>query len=1063
MTKTHKTDLKFFTNLPGETLLDRFVKTIEHAKFFDVLVGYFRISGFNKLANSLGKTEQIRILVGLNTDRRSYELIQFSKGQQSLQLESVKKSRDIFAEALAKEIESDENESEVEKAANTFIELIKSGKLHFRVHPDKNIHAKIYITRFDEDFIDFGRVITGSSNFSESGFEAQREFNVELKDRVDVEYALERFEELWEQGIDISEEFIDTIKNKTWLKDNITPYEIYLKLLYEYFKEDINVDEEIDITTPDDFMKLEYQKQAVLSANKILDIYDGVFLSDVVGLGKTFITAMFLQQLPKGRKLVICPPVLADYWKETLNQFYVSGFEIESLGKLDKILEKGTDKYTYIIIDEAHRFRNEMTKSYDNLLRICEGKKVVLISATPYNNRLEDIKAQIKLFQPIKNSKIPGIPNLDNFFKNLQKELDNFDKGTPEYLDAVKRTSEKVRDKVLKHIMVRRTRSEIKKYFSDDLLKQGLRFPEVHEPQRIIYEFDSKTEQVFNDTIVLLRQFKYARYTPLLFLKKALSEFDLQQQRNIGGFMKGILVKRLESSFFAFKNSLDRFIQSYYRFTEMYDSGTIYISKKVDVFDLLDTDNEAKLIELVENEKAEKYSREDFKDDYRKELEHDLAILKEIHKLWKSIDHDPKSEQFIHELKSNKHLKNKRVIIFSESKETVDYLYSKIDKEFPNQVASYSSSGGKYNSQNYAGEALRDIIKANYQPKHHNPKDDINILITTDVLAEGINLHRSNILINYDLPWNPTRVLQRVGRVNRVGSEHDKVFVFNIFPTSQSDEHLGLEGNIKSKIQAFHNILGEDAKYLSDDEQLSTHELFGDNLFKKLSDKSFLEEDSEEETELKYLKVIRDLRDKNPDLFEKIKYLPKKARTAKEHKKFNQSLLTFFRKGRLKKFIQSHKGIAEELSFLEAVKLYEADEKTLAQKIPSDFFELLKLNKDFLDRITSEDNPEESSRGGNSNESKLIKLLKAKHVRTFKGFTEEETEYLKQVRSALEHGTISRFTVKTVKGELVDDAEPLKVLNVLRKYIKIKDINRKQDDSQILLQREIILSEYLVG
>ncbi len=1062
-------DLKFFTNTDNYSLYDRFVSTTRDAQFFDILVGYFRTSGFFRMYEELGTVEKIRILVGLNTDRKSFVLLDEAKSQGDLDFESHERCREIYTDNLVHEMEVTEDIYEVEVAAKKFIEFIKSGKLELRVHPSHNIHAKVYITRFQEDDRDYGRVVTGSSNFSENGLVAQREFNVELKDKADVEYALDRFEDLWEEGVDITEEYIDTIRNKTWLNDKITPYQIYLKFLYEYFKEDINADEEIDFALPDGFMDLSYQRQAVLSAKKILDTYDGVFLSDVVGLGKTFITAMLLQQLPPGRKLIICPPVLADYWKETLHQFYVPGFDVESLGKLEYLLKKGVDKYTYIVIDEAHRFRNEITSSYENLHRICRNKKVILVSATPLNNKLDDIKTQIKLFQPAKNSTIPGAQNLEAFFREQQKELDGHEKGSQEYLDAVKRTSEQVRDKVLKHIMVRRTRSEIKKYFSKDITQQGLTFPDIGKPQRIIYQFDKETDRVFDQTMELLKEFSYARYTPKLFLKEKLLEFELQSQRNVGGFMKGILVKRLESSFYAFKRSLSRFITSYENFISMYDSGTVWISNKVDVFELLESDNEDKLHFLLEEENAEKISSDDFKSEYKDNLETDLIILKKISALWKPIDSDPKLEYFTKELQENPILKDQKVIIFSESKETVEYLQENLDKTFTDKVLSYSSQGGTYRGEKYSGNSLRDIIEANYQPEHKKPKDDVSILITTDVLAEGINLHRSHIIINYDLPWNPTRVLQRVGRVNRVGTKHNKIYVFNIFPTAQSDAHLGLEDNIKAKIQAFHNTLGEDAKYLSDDEELSTHELFGDNLYKKLNDKNTFEDEEDiADSELRHLKVIRDLRDKNPDLFEHIKKLPKKARSGRKLDKTDivstDSLITFFRKGRLKKFVVVDNVNPQELTFLEAASLFECIPETKLHHVPQSYYDLLAQNKEHLKNITSEDSQEASAtRGGASNEAQIIKMLKSSSIRTFKGFTEEDEEYLKRVRKAFEVGSIPKNTSKRIKAALKKSGlAPLKILAVLKNHIEADDIyinDKKTENNSV---REIILSEFLI-
>ncbi len=180
------------------------------------------------------------------------------------------------------------------------MEMLHSGQIEIRAHPSQNIHAKVYIQRFHPHDRDKGRVITGSSNFSYSGLQAQHEFNVELKDPRDLQFALAKFEELWEQGHDLSAAYVETIHQRTWLNDQITPYQLYLKFLYEYFQEEINSDRDFDVFLPDGFMELAYQKQAVIAAKRILHTYNGVFLADVVGLGKTFIAALLAQQLTKG-------------------------------------------------------------------------------------------------------------------------------------------------------------------------------------------------------------------------------------------------------------------------------------------------------------------------------------------------------------------------------------------------------------------------------------------------------------------------------------------------------------------------------------------------------------------------------------------------------------------------------------------------------------------------------------------------------------------------------------------------------------------------------------------
>ncbi len=431
-------------------------------------------------------------------------------------------AKKAFQNHLVHEVEeSQETDSKLEIGLRAFINYLKTEcidavsdrqnggngrKLEIRTFPTKNIHAKVYIGRFATDDRDYGFVITGSSNFSHSGLVANREFNVELRQRRDVEFAQEQFEELWAQSVDVSQDFIDAVQNKTWLNDQITPYELYLKLVYEYMQEDINLQDSITPFLPDGFMDLQYQKQAVIQALKKLEEYNGVFLADVVGLGKTFIAAQLLQQV-QGRILVICPPVLTHYWESSLHDFRVAA-KVESLGKLDHILKFGIDRFDYVVVDEAHRFRNENTQAYADLLDICRGKKVILLTATPINNTIDDVFSQLKLFQTPRNSTIPGIPNLEEYFKGLRGRFKELDKADPEYRQVLKEVSTEIRERILKHVMVRRTRKDVVTYFKNDTESQGLVFPEIQAPERITYRFEGKIEQVFNQSIERLLDFR---------------------------------------------------------------------------------------------------------------------------------------------------------------------------------------------------------------------------------------------------------------------------------------------------------------------------------------------------------------------------------------------------------------------------------------------------------------------------------------------------------------------------------------------------------------------------
>ena len=1078
-TKTDQTDLTFFTNEEGHTLLSRFKSTLKDTQLFDVLVGYFRASGFYQLYDALEPIEKVRILVGLSVDRDSYDMMQYHQQLGIIDFESHQRTKKKFQENLKEEIESsEENDTKLELGIRKFIEFLQTDckdlsmdkvyhgngkKLEIRAYPSKNIHAKVYIGKFKPEDRDYGFVITGSSNFSESGFIANREFNVELRNKRDVLYAEDQFNKLWSESVDISEDFVDTIQRKTWLNDQILPYELYLKLIYEYLEEDINLADEFEPFLPDGFMKLKYQNQAAIQAKKILETYNGVFLADVVGLGKTFITALLLQQL-QGRTLVICPPFLKDYWKDSLFDFGIRSFQVESLGKLEHIIKKGLERYDYIVVDEAHRFRNEGTQSYANLLDICRGKKVILVTATPLNNTVDDIFAQLKLFQAPKNSTIPGILNLEKYFAGFRTKLAKLEKTDPDYKKLIKKISDDIRNSILRYVMVRRTRKDVMTYFQQDMKMQGLTFPELDDPLKIVYEYEGELEDIFKETIKKLQGFTYARYTPLLYYtgNKALSEFERQQQRNVGGFMKGILVKRLESSFHAFRQSVNRFIISYEKFLEMYQGGTVYISKKVDVYDLIESDNIERLEEFVEDEKAHKYDSKDFKKAFVTKLQFDLELLREVKKLWEKVDTDPKLEKFIQELKTTPALKKNKFVIFTESKETGDYIYESLLNVFPGKVMFYSSSGGRHTDKKLMSNhtVSRDLITANFDPnrKAKEQTNDLKVLIATDVLAEGINLHRSNVIVNYDLPWNPTRVLQRAGRVNRLGSTFPKVHIFNFFPTTQSDEHLGLEVNITNKIQMFHDILGEDAKYLSEGEEFGSQELFN-----TLNSKSaYTGENGEGDSELKYLELMRKIRDEQPDLFEIIKNLPKKARSGFQKEKLEaDQLVTFFRIGKLKKFYINQSGKSSEITFFDAVNELECFPDTKRAKIPNDYYHLLQTNKTRFELDSNVGEEETKGSGGRSNTNYIENRLKDKGFKNFKGFTDSNDEFINGVKEMLSQGTIAKKTAQLIKKDLEKTLDPLQVLHILEKHIRYVSIEGAQN-ARKFQKREVILSGYIL-
>lgn len=1068
------TDLTFFTNEPNRTLVDRFNKILSNnTKSFDVLVGYFRTSGFYELYKSLENVEKIRVLVGLNVDRKTIELLNLSKNE--VEMLSNKDTKKAFSLSIKDEMDNSEDNINVEQGVLKFIEFIKSGKLEMRIYPDEPIHAKVYIMRKDQDKCeDLGKVVTGSSNFSFNGLKGNMEFNVELKNSGDLQFALEKFEELWKKGIDISEEYVDTIKEKTWLKDDITPYELYLKFLYEYFYDEIN-DDKIQFKgefLPEGFKKFQYQIDAVNQAKKILNKYNGVFLADVVGLGKTFIAALLARELKGGRILIICPPVLVSYWKKTMEDFDVSA-RVESLGKLDYIIEEYPDDYfRYVFVDEAHRFRNDGTVNYTQLHKICVDKKVVLISATPQNNYSSDIFNLIKLFQPKNNSSIvEEEPDLERFFSvlhNKEKVAKKLVKDNPteenksKLNEIIKENSAQIRDKVLRKIMVRRVRSEIVKYYTDDMNKQGLTFPKLGTPEQIIYEFDSKIDDIFDDLLELIDNISYSRYKTLTYLKNPTEEESslLIGQMNLRGFMKNLLIKRLESSFYAFSKTVERFENSYKKFIDMFDTGEIYISKKYDVYDLLESDDDEKLLSLVEEGEITHYIKDEFEDKFFEDLQNDLEILNQINLKIKDIDIDPKLLSFVNQLKNNKNLIDSKKIIFTESKETAEYLKIELQKALKQPITVFT--GSSHNS-------LKEVIRANYDPNYDpkKQKKDFDILITTDVLAEGINLHRASVLINYDLPWNPTRVMQRVGRINRVGTTFDTIYVYNFFPTSKSNEHLSLKDNIINKIQAFHNTFGEDSKFLSDEEEIESYSFSsGEDLYNALSKDLGIEEEEWNESELEYLKLIRAIRDKEEKLFSKIKNLPKKSRSARNVSINKESLISFIKDGEIKRiYISDESYIAKELTFSTAIKYLKCEKDEPKKPIIENFYNFLTCNKTFFEEQKSNKSLQAPVKKKAGNDAKMKKIIGAFDSFSSK-FSGKEEEQLKKIKELFENGYLTKDVVKKITSSVEDEMKvnpsPHRLLDLA--YEIIPDTYKKiqgTDNKKQLGNIEVILSEYL--
>jgi superfamily II DNA/RNA helicase len=507
-------------------------------------------------------------------------------------------------------------------------------------------------------------------------------------------------------------------------------------------------------------------------------------------------------------------------------------------------------------------------------------------------------------------------------------------------------------------------------------------------------------------------------------------------------------VKRLESSFYAFRKTLERFIESYQRFIDMYDSGVMYIGKNKNIYEMLDNGEDEKLLYLIEQGELLKFHSNEFCVSLIRDLRNDLAQLRTWQSLWKQIKGDPKLTEFKISLKNNPIIKGKKVIVFTESTETAEYLYKNLSDLYGDRVIQYSSK---------SSASIKSEIEDSFNPKYQGSNNDkYDLLITTDVLAEGVNLHRANVLINYDLPWNPTRIMQRVGRINRVGTAFDRIYVYNFFPTAQSSRQLPLEVRILEKLQAFHDTLGEDIKYLSDEEQVSPKKLF-DDLNSNL--------DTEEEStnpELAYLTLIRQIRDDQPELFETIKRLPRKCKAGKKHIDITKpKTISFIRKGALKTFFACDGGTANQMTFMDAIGFIESSPEDKQITVGSDYYRHLATNDNAFDDMVIADelaSTEKSMVTGN--DAKVIKLLKA--IKSEKRLTDIQEDTLELLIKRWGNGEMPSKISKDVLRKSAVTTDVLELYYDIVNLIPQTYLDEQPSGKSLVEgEKQVILSCYL--
>lgn len=916
----------------NKTMLDSLKNSLKQAESVDILTAFFYFSGFNALAEEL-KNKKIRILVGNTIDPGAItdlcnavkdspdELLETYAIRGYTRLNNSQKRNyyvDSFVELFNKSSLSDEFDSTDSQAIfKMFLDKIADGTLEIRLTATPN-HAKAYILKNMFEYSCFGDqkgvVFTGSSNFTYNGLRGQGEMNERFSDNSKYEEYSDSFEKLWNdsKSIDVcvkdgNQDFTNELKKKLWIFAKPTPYQIFIRILFELYAslESSVVKSPYEITDRK-FSNLKYQLDAIKYGVDCINKNNGVIIADVVGLGKSVIASAIAHNLDMKRTVIIAPPHLVDQWNDYQQDFGLRGVRVCSSGKLEELYNTyAADPNPILyIIDEAHRYRNELSDAYQwlhQLTRSHADNKVVLLTATPYNNRPQDLFALIKLFQTPSRSTIHSVDNLGVRFHELIAQYNRLEKEgkkglTSEIKYELDQLSQQLRI-LIDPVIVRRSRidlQEIKEY-AEDLKLQGIQFPQVVGPELVEYDLGEIRPLYLHTLDLLSNKFICARYNPSAYLVnpeafmkqygELFGEINIQlSQRNLAIFIKRLLVMRFESSKSAFKSTLTSILTSYENIIKWWDKGYVPIKKsgyldEPDDEEIQETLDEISSIDELGidlnkiKKKAIPIEKSLFREEFIHAVESDIKLLKDIYTEWFESDDvgvDPKYNVVKQKIaKSLEENKDRKLVVFSTFADTAEYVKEHLERD-GFRVLLYT--GG-------ASQVDRSVVKCNFDAscKPSDQSNDYDIIVATDALSEGFNLNRAGVIINYDIPYNPTRVVQRIGRINRINRKmFDNIYIYNFFPTDIGEENTLIKGISTLKMLLINNIVGSDTKTLTPDETLQSY-------FKKRYDEAD-EENNDRSWDNEYRNIYNSIKH-NMDLIDEIHSIPERARIVRKGQK----------------------------------------------------------------------------------------------------------------------------------------------------------------------------------
>ncbi len=807
----------------------------------DVTTGYFNPRGYFAIQNALEQVGDVRILLGAtppDEDRERWRQPEDPRG------EKYDQNRvDAALESLDEDIRRDRNllgfSREVDKSLQRLIDWLNSDSVEVRRYEEGFIHGKAYI------FPDEPGVIAGSSNFTGGGFTSNLELNLGHYQPAVTGPVENWFQDLWQQS-----EAFDLAQVYEERFEHFAPYLIYLRVLLERYEDELELEREARDGT---ISLASFQQDGVFRAKRFLEQNNGVIIADEVGLGKTYLAGKLLEHTVlenRQRALVVAPAYLRDGMWTQLSAEWNIQFEVVSyaelrnaaqLGGNNPVLSLKPDEYQLVVIDEAHAFRNPYThqaRALRSLLRGDPPKDLVMLSATPVNNSLWDLYYLLRYF--IRNDAAfanEGIPNLKERFQHAQQQ-DPSDLSPDLLFDVLDQTT------------VRRTRRFIKEHYPNEKIPDGrggeirVTFPDV-KPGRIDYQFsETFSEEFFEDVRDGLGGRKteedddpdltMARYRPHKYLEGEETGAEL----SLVGLLRTGMLKRFESSSRAFAKTLERMIGQYEAAQGLLEDGLIPTPDAIEEW--VEADSDEALDEALDEGDIVPIEAADDADvtQFEEDLANDLEILRRWHDRVDGVRpfDDEKLDALRDQLVEIKERaeedatnddafrRNRKVLIFSYYEDTVDwildYLHQVVEEDdelacYRGRIAGVAGDGGKN------GVSRTQAVQG-FAPKSadapEGAEDKFDILVATDVLGQGVNLQDARQVINYDLPWNPMRVVQRNGRIDRLNSDHQRIWTYSIFPEDQIDDLLELEERIRVKLAWVAKSIGLENEIIPDAE-----------------------------------------------------------------------------------------------------------------------------------------------------------------------------------------------------------------------------------------------------